>query len=343
MRKFNRVFSIQWHLTDKCDQRCKHCYIYGRQRKVRVHSELDLNECFMIVEDFLQFCQTMECDPFFSITGGDPLLFSGVWELLRYLYEKEIPFSILGNPFHLNKKVADRLYHLGCRSYQMSLDGLQKTHDELRKPGSFAATLDALTPLKDSGIKTVIMSTVSKLNYQEIPQLVRVVVDNKVDSFGFARYCPAPKDTKYILSPQEYKNFLSKVWEVYTELAQYEANFVLKDHLWILFLYENGLFEIQKENDTILEGCNCGIRHMTVLPDGTVYACRRFDSPVGKVPDQSFVDIFLNERMDKYRRIDKLEGCKNCELLNYCRGCHAVSYGVFGDFFAKDPQCWKNI
>lgn len=25
-----QYFSFQWHITDECDQRCKHCYIFRR-------------------------------------------------------------------------------------------------------------------------------------------------------------------------------------------------------------------------------------------------------------------------------------------------------------------------
>ena len=24
-----KYFSFQWHITEECDQRCKHCYIYA--------------------------------------------------------------------------------------------------------------------------------------------------------------------------------------------------------------------------------------------------------------------------------------------------------------------------
>ena len=24
-----QYFSFQWHITDECDQRCKHCYIFS--------------------------------------------------------------------------------------------------------------------------------------------------------------------------------------------------------------------------------------------------------------------------------------------------------------------------
>lgn len=119
------------------------------------------------------------------------------------------------------------------------------------------------------------------------------------------------------------------------------ANFALKDHLWMAFLYEEGLYHLCDAKDEVLDGCNCGIRHMTLLPDGTVYACRRFESPIGNIYKQRFKDIFLSPEMNKYRQIQKLAGCKECELLNYCRGCHAVVAGTTGDFFDKDPQCWR--
>ena len=35
------LFGLQWHITDKCDQRCKHCYIFeGKDEKQLL--ELDL-------------------------------------------------------------------------------------------------------------------------------------------------------------------------------------------------------------------------------------------------------------------------------------------------------------
>ncbi len=341
MKHFGRNFGLQWHVTDRCDQRCKHCYIWrDKKHKHSYSSELNIEQCIAMVDDFLRFCEFFKVDPGFSITGGDPLLFYRVWELLDYLHQKTVPFIILGNPFHLNDDICRKLYDLGCKGYQMSLDGMEQTHDTIRKKGSFRSTLIALKLLQNSGIQTMIMSTVSRLNYREIPELIRIVVDHGVDSYAFARYCPTYRDVESNLSPQEYRQLLSDVWDVYTGLADRQTKFSLKDHLWTLFLYEKGLFQLREEN-IVLEGCNCAIRHMTVLADGTVYACRRFKSPIGNILSQSFQQIFLSQKLSQYREIKRLKECKDCELLNYCRGCHAVSYGTFGNFFAKDPQCWK--
>lgn len=43
------------------------------------------------------------------ITGGDPILHPDFWELLKLLKKNAIPFTILGNPFHLDDEVCREL------------------------------------------------------------------------------------------------------------------------------------------------------------------------------------------------------------------------------------------
>ncbi len=283
----------------------------------------------------------MDRKPSISVTGGDPLLYPHIWEFLELLKANSIGFSLLGNPFHLNEEVAKRLLKMGCYNYQMSLDGLKESHDCIRKPGSFDATIDKLDCLDRTGLHSTIMTTVSKTNISEIPQLVPILVEAKVKNFGFARYCPDPKDIGLMVSPEEYRGFLEKMWEVFEEYKDCNMRFSLKDHLWKLFLYEKGMFDISYREDLILDGCHCGISHMTILPNGEVYACRRCESPVGKVPEQHLYDVFFGEKLDEYRKFDRFSKCSSCELLRFCRGCPSVAQCATGDFYSADPQCWK--
>lgn len=110
------------------------------------------------------------------------------------------------------------------------------------------------------------------------------------------------------------------------------------------YLVEKGICSIGDEADekTVYSGCNCGISHLTLLDDGTIYACRRFESPVGNIFESNFEEIFFSRQMEYYRNIDNIESCGKCRLLNYCRGCRAVAFGTSGNPFAKDPQCWYN-
>jgi len=334
-----RAFGIQWHITERCDQRCKHCYIFnGREHADCELSILDLEK---IVNDFIETTNKMNKTPVITVTGGDPLLYPNVWDFFEILHNNNIKFAILGNPFHLTFDNAETLKELGCYNYQMSIDGLKETHDYLRKPGSFDETLAKVKLLNEVGIHTSIMTTISKINMNEIPRLVPILVNANVKNFGFARYCPNPNDASSMPTPQEYKEFLNKMWNVYMEYAKSETRFALKDHLWKLFLYEKGLYNTNFECDEILDGCHCGISHMTILSNGIVYACRRCESPVGKVPEQSLYEIFLSENLEKYRNFEKFEKCSKCELVRFCRGCPSVSKCTTGNFYAPDPQCWR--
>jgi len=331
-------FGLQWHITNRCDQRCEHCYIFQTGKPVTFR-DFDAFQAKETVDKYLVFCEKYDKKPGISLTGGDPLLHPGIWDIIQYIREKNITFCILGNPFHADEETVCRLLRLGCVSYQMSIDGLEATHDVIRKPGSFQATLKAISRLTSLGMKVNIMSTASRLNYLELPEVARLMTDMGVNVYTFARYCPTHQDIDQNLTPDEYKEFLGRMWQTFSELADKNTTFTLKEHLWTPFLHELGLIDIPT-TDYVAGGCNCAISHITVLEDGDVLACRRFDSRVGNIHESDFDTIFFNETMCRYRDISSLSGCGNCAYLNHCRGCHAVAAGTTGNFFTRNPQCW---
>lgn len=337
-------FTFQWHITDECDQRCTHCYIFSEDNDVPI-IEMPYEKIESVFENCLNMCKEVNRLPYFYITGGDPILHKDFWKILELFKENNVPFGILGNPFHLNEDICKKLKYYGCDKYQLSIDGLRETHDSFRKPGSFDNTIKKIKTLKDAGIKCAIMTTVSKTNLEEIPRIIDLVVENKVNIFAFARYCPTSFEKSTHLSPQEYKTLLEICWNKFEEYNDCGTTFNLKDHLWTLFLYEKGLFKIPDnlDDDLIYEGCNCANSHMTILPNGEVYACRRMKSPVGNAFSENMEDIFLGDEMDKYRDYDKFEKCSKCELFRFCRGCPAVAYGNNHNFYAPDPQCWMEV
>ena len=67
------------------------------------------------------------------------------------------------------------------------------------------------------------------------------------------------------------------------------------------------------------------------------------NSRVGNVFDKRLADLWTNE-FEAYRDYDKFQKCSKCELKAWCRGWPAVASSTSdGDFYAADPQCWKEI
>lgn len=356
-----QYFAFQWHITDECDQRCKHCYIFSEDncKKLDAMNWKQMQDTFY---NCLDFCKVYDRLPYFYITGGDPILHPDFWKLLNLMKEHEIPFTILGNPFHLTDEVCRRLKGYGCQKYQLSLDGMRETHDWFRKPGSFNCTLEKISCIKNAGIRSVIMTTVSGTNIKEVPDIIDTVVEAGADVFAFARYCPTSEEKDTGMTPQEYRELLDIC---YQKFQQYEAAgcttyFNKKDHLWTLYEYEKGIFKIPEDAQdgirqnasqehsaghsyVIYGGCNCGNCHMTILPTGDIYACRRVqNSRVGNVFEDRIADVWVCQ-MEQYRHYSKFEKCAKCELMAWCRGCPAVASGKDGNFYAADPQCWHEV
>jgi len=340
-----QYFSFQWHITDDCDQRCKHCYIFSEDIQKTLEA-MDWAQMQEVVANCLDMCEMNGRLPYFYITGGDPILHPDFWQLLELLKQQEIPFTLMGNPFHLDIDVCQRLKSCGCQKYQLSLDGMRETHDWFRKPGSFDCTLEKIAILKQAGIRAVIMTTVSEKNIEEIPDIIDTVVKYEADVFAFARYCPTSGEKDTGMTAMRYRQLLDTCQQKFQayKASGCQTYFNKKDHLWTLYEYEEGLFKIPKDAtpDMIYGGCNCGNCHLTILPTGDLYACRRLASKVGNVFEERIADVWVSE-MEVYRDYTKFNKCAKCELLAWCRGCPAVSYGTTDDFYGNDPQCWKEI
>ncbi len=337
-------FAIQWHITDVCDQRCKHCYIFSEGHPCLISTSWE--NLVRTYSQIKQFCEKINRTPYIYLTGGDPILHPDFWKLLELFHGDGTRFCIMGNPFHLDDEVCARMKALGCVKYQLSLDGLEKTHDMFRKPGSFKATIGAIDTIKKSGMWCAVMTTVSKTNMEEIPQLIDLVDELGVDVYAVGRYCPTSREKAYDenihIPPKDYRAFLGKCWERYEAHKDSKTTFQLKDHLWTLFLYEKGLYKIP-ESDKVVDGCNCGRNHITILPSGDIYACRRMESKVGNINEDELFGVFFGKNMDKYRDYGKFVKCSRCELKNVCRGCPSVTFGYTGNMFDADPQCWKEL
>ena len=97
------------------------------------------------------------------------------------------------------------------------------------------------------------------------------------------------------------------------------------------------------ESDDFVGSCAAGLSTLTVMPNGDVMPCRRMNVVIGNLREKSLFDIwYSSEMLWKLREREKnLKICGKCKNLNVCGGCRAVAFGVTGDYFAKDPQCWK--
>ena len=90
-------FAFQWHITEACDQRCKHCYIYalGSHAKFK---EMALADMVKVIGNCQTFCEKAGRLPYFYLTGGDPILHPQFWKLVGLLRSGTCPLPSWATP-----------------------------------------------------------------------------------------------------------------------------------------------------------------------------------------------------------------------------------------------------
>ncbi|MDR2634117.1 MAG: radical SAM/SPASM domain-containing protein, partial [Treponema sp.] len=200
-------------------------------------------------------------------------------------------------------------------------------------------TLEKISLINEAGIRSVITTVVSQVNVREIPEIIDMVVQNKAGVFDLTRYSLSKAERMPQIAPYRYRNLLNRCWGKFIEYRNGETVFSLKDPLWTLFLCEKGMFVIPKNlsGRIVYEGCDYGIDHMTILPNGDVYAFPKMENRIGNALATSLYDLFLISMMNTYRKYPFFGKCSKCELPYFCQGFPIAN----GNFYSADPQCWK--
>jgi selenobiotic family peptide radical SAM maturase len=319
------VFTLQWHITQACDLHCKHCY----DRSER-HS-LKLTQATKILEDLYAFCKSRNVRAQVSFTGGNPLLYPHFMKLYRTASDLGFALAVLGNPAPRAK--IERLVSVQLPVfYQVSLEGLQRHNDDMRGPGHYDRVMAFLDVLRDLGIYSMVMLTLTKDNLDQVLPLAERL-RNKADLFTFNRLSMVGEGAKLQLpSKERYAVFL----EEYLEASQSNPIIVLKDNLFNIMLQRQGkdLF-----GGCAGYGCGAAFNFIALLPDGEAHACRKFPSPIGNVLEEGIAGVYDSEAARRYR--SGSAACSRCSIRPVCGGCLAVSHSFgLNVFDERDPFCF---
>lgn len=320
-----KVFTLQWHITNKCDLACKHCY---DRRKL---SPLTFKQGVSALEGLLYFCAMKRVKGSVCFTGGNPFLHPNFFKLYQEAVDLGFSISILGNPvprIHLEKilKIHKPRY------FQVSLEGLEEHNDKIRGRGSYSRAFKFLKLLKEMDISSAVMLTLTKDNINQIIPLSEKL-KGYADCFTFNRLsCVGEGATLSLPNKSKYKKFLQK-WV----LAEKKNPIIThKDNLINIVLHQKG--------EELFDGCTgfgCGaaFNFLALLPDGGVHACRKFPSPLGNIFKHRLIDIYDSDLAKRYRAGSS--ACNDCKIRHVCGGCLASSYSLGNDIFKeKDPFCF---
>jgi AdoMet-dependent heme synthase len=333
-----RDFFFQWHLTERCNLRCTHCYqAGGRTDELSTDEALGfIDEAATTVADWSEL-YGLSFLPAFNITGGEPLLRPDLFILLEELKERKIDVHLLTNGTLVDKRSADRLRKAGIATVQVSVEGGEPVHDGIRGRGSFRAALAGVKNLVDVGLEVTLNMTLSRHNAGSVGEMVALAENSGARRLGFSRLVPAGRGRTLLaegLAREEVAELYQRIFSLETGKVKLVTGDPVAAQLQLPTTGDCG--------ETPQGGCAAGLFGITVAADGTVMPCRRLPLPIGNIKRDSIRAIWASsEILTRLRSRERYQGkCRRCDRWALCRGCRAIAYAHAGDFLGEDPQCF---
>lgn len=299
-------------VTNKCNLRCKHCYLEASPDKNKMLS----------LGNFKAMLYELEKNMVVNVefTGGELFVNPDIYDILELAYQKFTIIGILTNGTILQDNVLRLLTENKERTVvNISIDSIDSVvHDRFRGlSGAFRKTCENVKRMTDNGINVRIASSIFKENMWEIDKLAQLAVDlgakmfsfNFVEEFG--RGSDLFKDAYQDLKVKEYVDYLNE--EV---IEKYK-----------------GIIPIQKGEGLVgTRNCGAGANSIVIDPTGIIRPCVLSPAwcDMGNLLEESFSIIM---KKDIYKQLAKIlpphkeNGCdKDCRYLSYCKGCYVKGF-----------------
>lgn len=305
--------------------RCRHCY-----QESTNWSEMSTSQIAYVLKEFSDFCLLKRYSGQVTFTGGEPFVrsdFLNLLNMVRFQFPM-LRFAILTNGTLLTEDTVRELARLRPNFVQISLDGAEATHDQLRGHGNYCRALRGLELLHHHRIRSLVSFTAHQHNYLDFPKVVEAARQAGATRVWTDRLVPCGKGEQLdALTPVQTCEFFTIVHCEQLACAQVPTSTQVAMERSLQFL-------ISGEH---VYRCSAGRRLLAVMPDGLVYPCRRLPIPVGNVLEVPFANIRRRAR----KMVQQAQPCSACEHSETCRGgSRCLAYAVSGSLSAPDPGCW---
>ncbi len=327
---------LQWHLTERCNLRCAHCYQESYQG--RELAPADWEAVLAQFVDLLHSAPT-RIPGHITVTGGEPFILTDFFALLERFaaHRRDFSFAVLTNGTLIDAAAARQLKALGVGFVQVSVEGTESTHERIRGAGSYRRAVTAIEQLVKAGVRTMISFTAHRDNYREFPAVAELGYRLKAARVWADRLIPQGQGaalSELLMSPDETHEFIrimaearkaaQRRWFNHTEIAMHRA---------LQFLEGGGL----------PYRCTAGESLLTLQANGDLLPCRRMPIVVGNVLQMPLAELYQSSPLLRaLRDRERISvGCEACAFARLCRGgLRCLAYAVTGDPFHADPGCW---
>ncbi len=344
-----RKFTLQWHITEKCNWKCKHCF----QEEKNQYEDLSLDKLLYILDQYVDLIKRWKLDRFsanLGITGGEPFLHKNFPELLKRVseYSKFFRYAVLTNGSLLNKENIRLLQSYNVDYIQVSLEGMRKNNDKIRGLGSYKKIMKSIKMLVDELPFVRVSMVLSRSNINDLETIVDTlarILKNKEAKivFSIKRMFPHGKGAHaedFSISRNEFADIFKRLDKINAENYKKGIGIKIVGGCEYGFLNRENLKTFGENFCEVLEGTK-----LNLMPNGDITPCRRLPIKIGNILENSFETAFNSSLVKDLRNFSKKASlCQKCSNFSKCYGgATCIKYAKGADLNSLEEACLVDI
>lgn len=337
-----------WEVTLACNLRCGHCGSRAGQARP---DELDGEEAKVLIDDLASLgCREV------SLAGGEPTLRPDWDQLVARLAGHGVWVAMISNGMTWSPEHTRRAKAAGISCVAFSMDGLERTHDCVRKAqNGHRKVLQAIDECVQAGIPTSAITHITQRSLPELEELHALLGQHGVRLWQVQLGVPMgnmAEDRLSLLGPSHIAELLPRL--VALRKTGRRPRVAAADNLGYYGDVEADLRDPGSRIDFWV-GCRAGLEVLGIESHGDVKGCLslpsglngRTDFVEGNLRQRRLPEIWNDPNAFAYNRkfrVEDLKGqCAGCEFGEVCRGgCTWTSVAHHGHPH-EYPHCYCKI
>ena len=340
---------VYFRITPLCNLKCVMCGQRGVKGVLKGTHAYEESKKIVPVERYYKLVDEIAPKkPVFYMWGGEPFMYPDFMDLAEYISDSGCLLSVNTNGTFLAEN-ADRIVRNKWDGIFVSLDGFEETNDAIRGKGSYKRVVEGFNAINEAKRKynthlpyMGIVTTVSKLNYLYLHDLAKAAGD-----FGLSwhiinlgtytndevverhrEFMRAELDTEIYCLPAYNTGFNEgidgeKFKEILKKVHATDNGYPI---ITVPVINPDKIGEYYSDLDVIVrDNCTVPWSQANIDYNGNVHFCADYpDYILGNIMEDSFFDIYNNERAQRFRRVLRdsprglFPGCVRCYQNMLC-------------------------
>jgi len=334
--KKNEIGYLLFEVTSQCNLRCLYCYNHWKRPGEVAPAEVPYQKAHQLLTILFKSSKVSHI----TFTGGEPLLYERLVELILLCRMKGATVSVITNGQTGNSLYLSRLIRLGVQLFQIPVHSpTAPVHDQMTQSlGSWYRSVQTATTISQLGGKVIPVIVITKLNFNLVGETLELLHSRGFNRVMINRYNIGGQGMvsaeRVMPSPGELNVAFSQANDAALRLQLELSSNVCTPHCVVL-----------PTDYPYIAFSNCSSdlaqRPLTLSAHGEVRFCNHSPSVLGNLYQNTVAEIIKMNR-NRYNTFVVPEYCTRCTIYEKCRGgCRAASEQAGKGFDQVDPLVYQ--